>query len=318
MKILIGGFFGEGNLGDETILQAICENLPQHAHKYVTSGNHGKSQAQTIRRRGFLSWIPFLQTISQCRYAIFSGGLLQDWSFEGVTFFALRILAASAHNCRPSLWGAGIGPLRTIGGRQLAKRALKRIDTAWLRDNSSVELFSGLTGKNARLGADWSWNFPVSKVVNYRENAPVSLNLREWPDGVWKKNIITQLKHLERQIIGVSARKSDSRVIRSFVPGCAIIRPETFSEFAAACSNTSFGLAMRYHAGLAMLRAGIPVKLIAYDQKVLEMAAEANVLTLDANSLADFRQATPAFLAANSARFRLMQESFREYFQQNQ
>ena len=312
MKILLCGFFGEGNLGDETILQAIRQQLPGSCSMTITSGKAMSTGGQSIRRRGVTAWPAFIQALLENDAAIFSGGILQDWSFEGVTFFALRIIAASMLRCEPVLWGAGIGPLRGPGAKKLASRALCRVKSVWLRDEPSCQLFKELTGKDAGYGADWSWCFPVISGPQ-RENAPMAVNLRQWEQGDWRGQVAHQLRHSQRQLVGMAARRSDIAVIKELAPTASVIQPATFSEFADSCRNFSMGLAMRFHAGLAMLRAGLPVKLVAYDDKVKDLAKLAGVLTIEANQVSDFRQARPDFLSSQQQRFASMQEAFRSW-----
>jgi polysaccharide pyruvyl transferase CsaB len=312
MRILLCGFFGEGNLGDETILAAIREQLPASCHLTITSGKQSPYGGLAISRRGLLSWPAFVQAAITSDTAIFSGGILQDWSFEGVTFFALRIIAASTLRCEPVLWGTGLGPLRSPGSKKLASRALKRVKTAWLRDNTSCQLYRELTGLPAASGADWSWHFPVSP-GELRENAPLALNLRQWPQETWRSQTAHQLRHCQRQIIGLAARQSDIDIIRELAP--TVICPTTFSEFADSCRNFSLGLAMRYHAALAMLRAGLPVKLIAYDDKVRELAHAAKVLTIDENQISGFKSADTSFINNQHQQFAKMRQAFSNWLQ---
>jgi len=314
MKILLCGFFGEGNLGDETILAAIREQLPDSHSLTVTSGRQMLYGGLAIRRRGLLSWPAFLQAAFENNLAIFSGGLLQDWSFEGVTFFALRMIAASTLRCEPALWGAGIGPLRSPGSKKLAARALKRVKTAWLRDNASLQLFNELTGTPAADGTDWSWNFPVTASPE-RENSPLAINLRQWNSDEWRDQVAHQLRHSQRQIVGMAARRSDMDVIRELAPTASIMHPATFSEFAGSCRNFSLGLAMRYHAALAMLRAGLPVKLVAYDDKVAELARLAKVPTIAENQISGFKTADPSFISCQQQKFTTMQSVFTSWIQ---
>ncbi|PKL42583.1 MAG: hypothetical protein CVV41_13625 [Candidatus Riflebacteria bacterium HGW-Riflebacteria-1] len=309
MKILLCGFFGEGNLGDETILQAIRQQLPDSCSLTITSGHLSSIGGQSIRRRGMLAWPAFIQALLENDAAIFSGGILQDWSFEGVTFFALRMIAASMLRCEPALWGAGIGPLRSPGGKKLASRALKRVNTAWLRDDASNRIYQELTGNAAGEGTDWSWLFPVTARPQ-RENAPMALNLRQWETGDWRSQVAHQLRHSQRQIVGMAARRSDIDVIKELAPNASVIHPATFSEFADSCRNFSLGLAMRFHAALAMLRAGLPVKLVAYDSKVSELAKAAGVLTVAENHISGFKQADTVFIAGEQKKLSLMQDAF--------
>ena len=128
-NILLTGFFGEGNLGDEAILKAIYENLPKEITPIITSGSK-HSFGIDIRRRGIFSIIPFLKAAYQSPVTLFTGGILQDWSWEGVTFFAYRIIAAAKMGSTPVLFGAGIGPLRSEKARRLVKKALSFVKIA--------------------------------------------------------------------------------------------------------------------------------------------------------------------------------------------
>ncbi len=312
MNILISGFFGEGNLGDEAILEALCGHIPDRNRIIVTAGNKAKTRAVNIKRRGLSSWPSYIAALKSCRKTIFTGGILQDWSFEGVTFYALRIIAASVAGCEPSLWGAGLGPLRRTGTRLIAKRALKRIKTAWLRDESSLADFNALSGNSGNLGSDWTWFFNIEHQT-IRENGPMLLNLRQWPDDGWRELVSHQMRHVARPVIGLSAREGDKKIIKEMAPQASVLQPENFVDFSGACSFGSFGLATRYHAALAMLRSGLPVKVAAYDRKVEELAFSAGITTLDKNPVSDFRPATSDFFIRNQQRFTSMQESFSEY-----
>ncbi len=318
MKILLTGFFGEENIGDEAILRAIFANLSEHDRLTITCGHHpALSGPRLLPRKGLTAWPEFLRALNSCDRAIFSGGILQDWSFDGTIFFALRILAASVFNARPSLWGAGLGPIRRLTTKKIAKKALSRIKTAWLRDEASVKLFKSLTNNGnktaAKLGTDFSWHFPVDKSENAGLNGPLGLNIRNWPFSNWKPDLETQLKHVDRQILGIAARPGDQLVIKKLAPTATLLRPASFSGLANLCGNLSYGLAMRYHVALAMLRSDLPVKLIAYDVKVAGLASEANIELLSNNQLSDFRRAEPDFVYNNMGRYKAMQKAFKEF-----
>jgi len=317
MKILLVGFYGEGNLGDETILQAICGVLPVGVDAVVTRGSVSQSPAASIRRRGLLSWPDFLQTAAGCRHAVFSGGILQDWSFEGVTWFALRLLAASALGCRTSLWGAGIGPLRSRWVRRVVKRSLRRVSVAWLRDSESLSLYDEIGPAPGCLGTDWSWQIPVEWQSEFRQNAPVGINLRPWKHGNFAELLGRQLRHIERQLIGLPARREDIGAIKAAAPAASIVQPANFAEFAGFCRNLSHGLAMRYHAALAMLRTGLPVKLAAYDDKVSSTAVAAGLATLQQNQVAEFRSARHSFCQENEARLQEMKKALLAMLQES-
>ena len=315
MKILITGFFGERNLGDETILRAILANFDESFRLVLTCGRFPSvSRPELIPRCGLRAWPEYLRAVSESDRVVFSGGILQDWSFEGVTFFALRILAASIFKAEPSLWGAGIGPLRRLTARRIARKALGRVKVAWLRDQLSLELFDNMAKSRGNLGTDWSWQFDVKPTSQAFTNGPLGVNLRPWPFSSWQADVEAQQKHVDRHVIGIPARPSDAGVIKQLFHRATLLNVSDFAEAAGACQNLSYGIAMRYHMALAMLRAGLPVKLVAYDDKVLNLAREAGVNLLNEDRVAGFKQAGKDFFRNNEARFSSMKHAFVEYF----
>jgi len=319
MNILLTGFFGEGNLGDDSILRAIFANLNKNDQLVFTSGNSPTiSGPIPIKRKGFLSWPLFLNALKDSNATVFSGGILQDWTFDGTIFFALRILAAASFNKRPSLWGAGMGPIRSKAARRIAAKAINRLETAWLRDDFSIETFRRIKSQKANVnlnrGTDFSWHFKIEFLEKSQLNGPLGLNLRPWVfSSDWKKNIINQLKFIDRHMIGIAARKSDVATIKKYSPKATLLIPDSFQRSAQICRQLGCGIAMRYHIGLAMLRSGIPTKLIGYDPKVVNLAQKAGIELLKSNSLSGFKVANKDFLISEQKQYSSMQQAFKEY-----
>lgn len=308
-NILLVGFYGEGNLGDEAILQAICENLPDLVTPIITSGSkqpYGKS----IIRRGLISWPSFLLASRKCPITVFSGGILQDWSWEGVTFFAHRIIASAKMGSMPVLFGAGIGPLRSEKARRLAKRALSFVKVAYVRDQYSYNLYKSLLpNANVHLGTDWTWQYKITS-RSLPSNSKMMVNLRQWGN----KNLLNKVLEITSDFngikTGVSARKGDTNLIKEICGISEVVCPNGFVEFANCCQNAEYGIAMRYHVALAMLRAGIKTKLICYDEKV-KCLAESLKLEVDENGISKQFKAPPwDFFVNNEELFKKMRNSF--------
>lgn len=313
MKILLSGFFGEGNLGDETILQAILRSLPKECATVVTSTVLQSYCTSTVKRRGLASWPSFLRAVAQCKAAVFSGGILQDWSLEGVTFFALRIIAAHMLGAKAGLWGAGIGPLRRAGAKKLVSKALKRVQTAWLRDRASLELFNSLASSKGSLGADFSWFFDVKSYKLPKHSGFIGLNLRKWKYASLDSIVKRHLEGETKRIIGLAARNSDIAAIKKAAPNAIIVCPSSFIDFAAVCSGLSCCIGMRYHAVLAALRAKIPVRVCDYDPKVRQLAKEAGVLTIGEEPLNAYYSASSSFLESARNRYLKMQNALKSW-----
>ena len=314
-SILLTGFFGEGNLGDESILKAICDNLPSNITPIITSGSK-QDFGISIRRRGIFSWPSFFKAAYNSPITVFTGGILQDWSWEGVTFFAYRIIAAAKMGSTPVLFGAGLGPLRSDKAKKLVKKALSFVKIAYVRDKTSYDLYKNLLpNANVKLGTDWTWHFPIEKQHNAESNL-LGINIREWLDKSLLNNAINEANKIDGAKIGLAARKGDIKLFQNIPNVSEIHCPNSFEDFSQNCKNCSHGIAMRYHAALAMLRTGLPTKLICYDDKVKDLA-ESTGMILNQNGISlDFNTPPCDFFTKNEKLFVEMKKSFKELLHQ--
>lgn len=308
-NILLVGFYGEGNLGDEAILQAICENLPKEITPIITSGCKQRF-GETIRRCGLLSWPAFFKAARKCPITVFSGGILQDWSWEGITFFADRIKVAARMGSIPVLFGAGIGPLRSERAKRVVKDALSLVKVAWVRDKDSYDLYKSLLPEaNVFLGADWTWHFNVNRQEIIPEHQ-LAVNLRQWSDKQLLKDAFAAVNEFDGKKFGLAARKGDINLINEAIGSRTAICPVSFVDFAEVCQGCSRGIAMRYHAALAMLRSGLPTKLICYDEKLKSLAESAGI-PLNKNGISsNFNAPSCDFFIKNDKSYQRMKKSF--------
>lgn len=318
--LLLIGFFGEGNLGDDAILRGIASAMPPGTPILATaSATPLPAGIVAIRRRGIASWPAFIGALRGSRLVVASGGLLQDWSFEGVSFYALRLCAARLAGVPAALLGAGIGPLRGRAARKLAAAALFGIDVCMLRDAESVHLFHRLTGRPAHLGTDWSWALEPEISRHHPVGMPldgsIAINIRPWLVPNWRNAAkrwwsITQ----GSPRTGIGARREDRRLLESIFPGLSIHEPADFPALMSTAARLREGWAMRYHVLLAMLRAGIPVRALPYDHKAMHLAASAGlpIPSPDDDAPPEPRTALPGFLAAETAKIAIMKDLLRQ------
>ena len=309
-NILLCGFFGEGNLGDEAILQAIYANLPESIEPIITSG-YKQTFGKSIRRRGLLSWPSFLIAASKSPVTVFTGGILQDWSWEGVTFFANRIIAAARMGSIPVLFGAGIGPLRSEKAKETVKKALSYVKAVYVRDQTSYDIYRSLMPEaDVKLGTDWTWHFRIPRKDLDSKNSMIAVNLRQWGQQKIIDDAIMQINSFEGTKIGLAARKGDIKLLEGIQDMTKVSCPPDFISFAKACNDCTHGVAMRYHAALAMLRSGLKTKLVCYDDKVKYLADSIGA-TQNKNGISfDFNAPPDDFLETNSKLFEKMKISF--------
>lgn len=142
-RIVIAGYYGFGNVGDELILKSLLALLKRrgadgevvvlsHAPR-DTESSHGVSAVDR--------WSPFgvLSALSGCDLLVFGGGgLLQDSTGLLSLAYYLSILW-TAILFRKKIWvyAVGIGPIQSSLGRLCATGALNRVEVVTVRDPAS-------------------------------------------------------------------------------------------------------------------------------------------------------------------------------------
>jgi polysaccharide pyruvyl transferase CsaB len=150
-RVLLSGYYGFGNAGDEAVLAAILASLRQQAPDLecsvlsaapeATRAAHGVPAFHRARPRHVLT------ALRRCDLFISGGGsLLQDvTSLNSLLFYLAQIRLARTLGRRVMVYAQGIGPLRRPAARQLTARVLRKVDWITVRDSESA-------GELQRLG----------------------------------------------------------------------------------------------------------------------------------------------------------------------
>jgi polysaccharide pyruvyl transferase CsaB len=166
-RVLIGGYYGHGNLGDEAILQAMLEELrglEPNLSATVVSGDpestHRTHHVETVHDRD----VPALLAAAEGSDLIVlgGGGLFHDYHgvdeatpltrlHWGLTFVDAFPMMASMFDRPLLLYGVGVGPLGTEAGRRHTRLAFERADAATVRDPESLELLRAIGAPTARV-----------------------------------------------------------------------------------------------------------------------------------------------------------------------
>ncbi len=148
-RVLVSGYYGFGNAGDEAILAGLIEGfrqlLPQ-AELLVLSGD-----PQATEREHPVKAVPRgLRSLrSHLRHAdLFlsgGGGLLQDTtSWRSPLYYLAAIHLARAAAVPVACVGYGIGPLRRRWVRALVRRQLSKANVLAVRDHASADALRAL------------------------------------------------------------------------------------------------------------------------------------------------------------------------------
>ncbi len=142
-RLLLCGYYGEHNLGDDALLAALLSQLPAGCEPLVTAWDQDQVRQRfgiaTVDRR---SLVGVVRALGRCDALVLGGGsLLQDaTSFQSLIYYAVLILAARAQGKPVGLWGQGLGPLRRRRSRALVRQLLPLVTAASWRDPDSAAL----------------------------------------------------------------------------------------------------------------------------------------------------------------------------------
>jgi polysaccharide pyruvyl transferase CsaB len=174
-RILIAGYYGYGNAGDEAILAAMLSDLRSLGGDLaftVAGGDPARLAAEHgVQAVSAMDIAALAEAVRGCDLAVLGGGgLFQDyWESSPETFLTsaqggllayLAVPALAALLGRPlAIYGVGVGPLRTGQGRRLTRIAFGLCRAATVRDPESLELLRELGlpepgGPGIELAAD--------------------------------------------------------------------------------------------------------------------------------------------------------------------
>ena len=146
VNILISGYYGFDNIGDESILRTLVSSLREHIPDCsLTVLSH--NPASTREKYGVeavdrMSPMAILRAVKKCDMLISGGGsLLQDvTSSKSLHYYLSIIRCAEFFHKKVFIYSQGIGPIDRPGNRRAAAAALKRADGIVVRDERSAAL----------------------------------------------------------------------------------------------------------------------------------------------------------------------------------
>ncbi|MDD7792757.1 polysaccharide pyruvyl transferase family protein [Clostridium sp. 'White wine YQ'] len=200
-NIVISGWYGNENCGDEVILQEIVRNvksIDKHSNIVVMSFNikhtndvHNLTAVNQIPIHNLSTIKSFIkgnlfETIKNIRkcdlFMMGGGGFLSDWQNEVPFGWLKQMILAKMYNRKTILYGIGAGPFNTKGGkRKVAFIINKFVDYVLVRDKiSEEELIScGVNKAKVILGIDPVFNVMTEKQNSLKKEKVIGINLVE-------------------------------------------------------------------------------------------------------------------------------------------
>ncbi len=163
-EIIISGYYGFGNLGDDTLLRSLIASLRREKPDVKITVLCAKpSKMRSLYGARCINRYNLPAIISEMRHAsiLINGGgnLIQDGtSKKSLLYYTSIMRLARKMGLKTVLYANGIGPLYNDISRKRAKLAIEECELITLRDPESLELIRELgchsAANNAKISAD--------------------------------------------------------------------------------------------------------------------------------------------------------------------
>ncbi|MGQ9512171.1 polysaccharide pyruvyl transferase CsaB [Thermodesulfitimonas sp.] len=305
-KVVISGYYGFGNCGDEAMLFAIVTQLRRRipAVELVVLSQQPAATARdfgvrAIDRRDFaLIW----RELRDADLLLSGGGsLFQDvTSPRSVFYYAAIILMAWLRGKKICLYGQGVGPLNRWVSRLLVKKVVELADLVTVRDPGSLQELRSLgVRRPVHVTADpvLGLTIPAGAATRGEEllgaagigMAPlVGISLRRWPQ---VERVLPAVARAVARLIAEGWRAvllplqpDDYGVLTALqkelggVP--RLLKIEGFHDLMAVAGRLNLGIGMRLHFLIFAALAGVPAVGLSYDPKVARFMAAVGLPTV--------------------------------------
>lgn len=296
-KVVISGYYGFANSGDEVILHAMLGAL-REAVPGLEATVLSKDPARTARETGALSVrrdsVPeVLRALKGADLLISGGGsLLQDATSRKSIIYYLGIVALAKLLGRPVFFYAqGFGPVRTALGRLLVRLVANRADIITVRDPDSLEEMRslGVTRPPGMVTADPVLGLETGLVDRERgkkilaalgaaEGPVAGFSIRPWKSHLsYREAVARAADALVREgwqvllvpmhdpgdiecCLDVASRMKEKPLF--------LERWRDFKDLLAVIANLDLAMGMRLHFLIFAALFGVPLIGLTYDPKV--------------------------------------------------
>jgi polysaccharide pyruvyl transferase CsaB len=291
-RILVLGYYGFGNFGDELILSAVQDELTSIECEAVFAVNEpGHYPSPVCPRHTFVDRhnpAAMRAALRACDHVMLGGGgLIQDVTSWRSSLYYLGIsLLASLQKKGILSYAQGVGPVRRLWIRRLVRTVFDRMILIDVRDDASRDLLldCGVRTHDICVSSDAGLSYLVAQrgepaVATRREPRIVACVNKRF--GWTPEETASFLDCLGSQssarlvlvVLFPSADLAFTREVRDrlLTPSELMISPHPLALL-DLCSSATLTVAGRYHLAVAAVAARSPLVALAYDPKVSQLA----------------------------------------------
>ncbi len=297
-SVVISGYYGFDNLGDEAILEQLCRELREidPGIKICVLSQNPQSTSKKYDVESISRWSvnAIYKALDTCDLFISGGGgLFQDSSsIKSVVYYSFLFFLARLKRVSIFVYAQGIGPLKSELSRFLTQASMSLAACICVRDKKSQAILKQWN-IDSHLTADPVWSLNMNSESNDTNNGAhkkikVGLSLRQCDvlDDSWLDIISNQLQKslppnctlvplilqesLDKPVLDIITKRLDKTVIEQID-----LKPDDLpSRWLSSISQLDIMVAMRLHAAIMALKSGVPTLALAYDPKVSNVAKD--------------------------------------------
>lgn len=296
-KIVLSGYYGFSNSGDEAILYTIVDFLKEKcpdSEIIVLSKNPEKTmytyQCNAVNR---FSIREVHKVLKKCDILISGGGsLLQDrTSTRSLLYYALIVYYAELKKKKVMIYANGIGPVNKTMNRKIVAHIISKADEVTLRDEESLEELRNMGVWREDIHVTSDPVFRLEEAPDQRINEIfqekgiptdkpiVMVAIRDWENLKGFARKVAMLcdyiyNKYDYNIVFLAMQVPDDVVIsqkaKGYMKNPAYILEDALNsqELAGIIGKAHFLIAMRLHALIISAKMNVPFVGIVYDPKV--------------------------------------------------
>lgn len=297
-EILISGYYGFKNSGDDALLTAIINDIAKYKESpniVVLSKNPRETErlyrVKSINRFNFPA---ILKHMKKADMLISGGGtLMQDGtSTKSLLYYLTIINTALRYKLKVMLYSNGIGPLNHAGSRESTQKVLNKVDLITLRDKPSAQLLKEigvnkpkiLITADPALGLESADKKAGRKILDEYEvpsdKKLIGISIRRWAENCRDfETVVARACDYAAQKYGMypvlipmqmerDLAISQSVAARMKTDAAVINKRYSVQEIMSVISNMDICIGMRLHSLIYAAVSAIPLIGLVYDPKV--------------------------------------------------
>ncbi len=149
-RLLISGYYGFNNIGDESVLRTVTDALREGLEDIditvLSASPEDTAEKYGVKAVARMKPLAIIRAVWNCDLLISGGGsLLQDaTSRRSIHYYLLIIRLALLFGKKVFIYSQGIGPIRSRYNRRLTRRVLRHVHGIVVRDARSKRLLQDI------------------------------------------------------------------------------------------------------------------------------------------------------------------------------